>query len=262
VNSRDNGRCAIVTGASKGIGLAIAEQLAKHGYSLLLAARSENTLKEIASDFSRTHGVRVLAFPADLRELQRADEAVSRAVSDLGGLDLLVNCAGATKSGDFFSFAQSDFDDGFALKFYAAVNLTRAAWPHLVRSKSGHIVNIIGIRSRTPLADYVIGGSVNSALLNFTKAMADRGLRDGVRVNGINPGYIETDRARGIFKRIAEQDNESEQRVRLGLIKQNGIERFGRPEEVAALVAFMDSKDGEYFHGSIVDLDGGATKGI
>ena len=98
-----------------------------------------------------------------------------------GGLDLLVNCAGATKRGDFFALSHEDFLDGFALKFHGAVAMTRAAWPRLRESGAGHVVNIIGAAARTPSADFAIGGAVNSALENFTKAMADRGRAEKVR---------------------------------------------------------------------------------
>ena len=252
-------RAAVVTGASQGIGAAIAIRLARDGYRVLMAARSQDKLDGLRGTILAADG-KAEVHAADLRRADACTALIDQAASSFGGLDLLVNCAGSTKSGDFFSLPEEDFIDGFALKFHAAVNLTRAAWPHLVQSGNGHIVNIIGIGARRPLADYTIGGPVNSALLSFTKAMADRGVTDGVRVNGINPGFIETDRVGVWLSRIAARDQVPEESARESLVREQRILRIGKPEEIAALVAFLDSPEAGYFHGAILDIDGGAIK--
>jgi NAD(P)-dependent dehydrogenase (short-subunit alcohol dehydrogenase family) len=142
------------------------------------------------------------------------------------------------------------------------VELTRAAWPHLRAAGAGHVVNIIGAGARTPSADFTIGGSVNSALENFTKAIADRGLNEGVRVNAIHPGPIETERLTRRIAEVARARGLSLPEARRQMIKDQRVIRFGRPEEVAELVAYMDSPAGAFLHGAIVELDGGATKGL
>ena len=125
-----------------------------------------------------------------------AESLIEAAVDAFGGLDLLVNNAGATKRGPFLELSEDDWQDGFALKFFGAVRLSRVAWPYLKLS-GGQVINIIGAGGRTPTAEFTIGGSVNAGLMNFTKALADQGLADGVRVNGINPGPILTERLAG-----------------------------------------------------------------
>ena len=136
----------------------------------------------LAEELSRrSNAAPALALAADLRDVGNAPRLVEAAAAGLGGLDLLVNCAGATKRGDFFALLHEDFLDGFALKFHGAVAMTRAAWPRLRESGAGHVVNVIGAAARTPSADFAIGGAVNSALENFTKAMADRGRAEKVR---------------------------------------------------------------------------------
>lgn len=254
-------RRAIVTGASRGIGRAIATLLAERGYAVGLVARSRDLLETLARDLAAT-GRSALAMPADLRDVNQAPELVARTAAEFGGLDLLVNCAGATKRGDFFALPHADFLDGFALKFHGAVELTRAAWPHLRASGAGHVVNIIGSGARTPSADFTIGGAVNSALENFTKAMADRGRGDGVRVNAIHPGPIETERLARRIAEVAREAGLAEDEARRKMIAEQRVIRFGRPDEVAELVAYMDSPAGGFLHGAIVELDGGATKGL
>ena len=123
-------------------------------------------------------------------------------IARFGRIDIVVNNAGATPRGDFLAFDDAAWDDGFALKFFGAVRLCRAAWPHLVEAQ-GCIVNIAGIGGRTGNAEFTIGGSVNAALLNLTKALADRGVRDGVRVNAVNPSGIATERTQVRIDRLA-----------------------------------------------------------
>ncbi len=129
----------------------------------------------------------------DLREPDSANQILAATIEKFEKLDLLVNNAGATKRGDFLTLTDQEWTDGFALKFYGAMRLSRAAWSHLQASQ-GTIINIIGVGGKTGSAEFTIGGTVNAALMNLTKALADRGVKDGVRVNAINPGSIATER--------------------------------------------------------------------
>ncbi|MFX4219630.1 MAG: SDR family NAD(P)-dependent oxidoreductase [Thalassobaculum sp.] len=187
---RLDGKSAIVTGASQGIGAAIAEAYARAGAEVLITARSQETLDAVA-DGIRAAGGRAETFAGDLKQPETAAAVVEAALGAFGKLDIVAHSAGATKYGDFFDLTDSDFEDGFALKYYGAVRMTRAAWPHLVRT-GGRILNVIGVGARVSEKNFAIGGSVNSALTNFTKAMADRGVVDGVRVNAIHPGPVLT----------------------------------------------------------------------
>jgi 3-oxoacyl-[acyl-carrier protein] reductase len=255
------GRRAIVTGASQGLGAAIAMELARCGANVVLTARNEAKLSGLAVEIIAKSGVRAISVPCDLRSKEAPSQVLDAALVAFGGVDILVNNAGATKRGDFLALSDDDFLDGFALKFHGAVRLTKAAWPHLKAAK-GAIVNIVGIGSNTPAMDFTIGGPVNSALINFTKAIADRGLADGIRINAVNPGHIVTDRFRHRIDAMAQQLDisvaEAQERSRLEL----GIQRFGQSEEIAALTAFLCSAESAYIHGAKIDIDGGASKGI
>jgi 3-oxoacyl-[acyl-carrier protein] reductase len=183
------GKVANVTGASKGIGRAIAQTLFDEGMRVTVAARSRDELLSLAGP----RGDACLVQTVDLTAPDTPAAIVEATVSRFGRLDVLVNNAGATKRGDFLTLPDADWADGFALKFFGAMRCSRAAWPHL-QATHGTIVNIVGIGGRTGSAEFAIGGAVNAALLNLTKVLADRGVRDGVRVNAINPGGIATDR--------------------------------------------------------------------
>jgi 3-oxoacyl-[acyl-carrier protein] reductase len=253
--SRTDARVAIVTGASRGIGRAIATQLGGDGHGVLLVARSRTTLEGFAASLPSAS----LVLDADLRERDAAQRVVDAALQRFGRIDVLVNNAGATPRGDFLAFSDADWDDGFALKFFGAMRLCRAAWPALVESQ-GCIVNIAGIGGRTGNAEFAIGGSVNAALLNLTKALADRGVRDGVRVNAVNPSSIATERTRKRIDTLAAGRGIAPQQAADELARQLRVARFGTPQEIAGVVAFLASDAASYMQGAIVDVDGGQTR--
>src|SRR5438132_1459785 len=160
------GKVAIVTGASRGIGRAIAQTLASEGVKLTLAARSKDQLEELA----RSLKTDCLVQPVDLRAPEAAATVVEQTMKKFGAIDVLVNNAGATKRGDFFELTDADWEDGFALKFFAHVRLTRAAWP-LLQARRGSLITIGGTSGRKPEAAFTIGSSVNAACAAFSNAM-------------------------------------------------------------------------------------------
>ena len=253
-----SGKVAIVTGASKGIGRAIAEMLATEGMAVVTSARSEAMLQSLATDL-RSHGRTVLVHATDLSQPETPAALVDAALREFGRVDLVVNNAGATKRGDFLTLTETDWHDGYALKFFAAVRITRAAWPALVKAR-GSVVNIAGVGGRTGSAEFTIGGSVNAAMLNLTKSLADRGVYEGVRVNAINPGSIVTDRLITRIDRLAQEQGLTREEAELKLTRQQNVARFGDCDEIAAAVAFLASHHGGYLNGAIIDIDGGMTR--
>jgi 3-oxoacyl-[acyl-carrier protein] reductase len=260
MNGRLDGKTAIVTGSNRGIGRAIAGRLASEGARVVLSARDEAMLSAAVQEIGEAGGC-AAARPLDLRKEAAAARLVEFAAATFGPPDIVVNNAGATKRGDFFELSEEDWSDGFALKFFGAVRLTRAAWPHL-KQRGGSVVNISGVGGRMPGPYFSIGGSVNAALLSFTKAMADVGVRDGVQVNAINPGSIRTERFRRLLAQQAAEQNIPLEHAERKIIENNKITRIGEPHEIAALVAFVVSPEGRLLQGAMIDMDGGATKVI
>ena len=258
---RLDGKVVIVTGGSRGIGAAIAYALAACGANVTVTARDAAALEAVSQRIESDTGARALAVARDLREPDAAAAVVEQSIAAFGRLDILVNNAGATKRGDFLTLSDDDYLDGFALKFHAAVRFCRAAWPHL-RASSGSIVNIAGVGANTPSADFTIGGPVNAAVLNFTKALADRGLTEGIRINAINPGHIITDRLHRRVAALAQAEGITIEEAHERSRQEAAVERFGESREIASVVAFLCSEHGSYVHGVSLDVDGGTTRGI
>jgi NAD(P)-dependent dehydrogenase (short-subunit alcohol dehydrogenase family) len=254
------GKVALVTGASKGLGRAISQTLATEGMHLALAARTEPALRELA-DQIESQGGQAMVFPVDLSIPTTAQQFIDAALARFGQIDLLVNNAGATKRGGFLQLTDQDWHAGYELKFHGTVRLCRCAWPHLVKSH-GSIVNIAGVGGRTGSAEFTLGGSVNAALSLFTKALADRGVQDGVRVNAINPGAFATDRLETRIRKVAAEENVTEDQAAQRLAARERIARFGVPREIGEAVAFLASERAAYIHGAVIDIDGGLTRGL
>jgi 3-oxoacyl-[acyl-carrier protein] reductase len=254
------GKVVIVTGGSRGIGRAIARRLGSEGGKIVIAARDRATLESAAQEIVSAGG-EATAVPTDLRSPDAPAALARAALAAYGSIDIVVNNAGATKRGDFQDLTDEDWSDGFALKFFGAVRLVRAAWPHL-KARRGAVLNIIGVGGRTPGAEFTIGGSVNGAFLTFTKALADVGVRDGIRVNAINPGYIRTDRLSGWLEAAARKQGVSFEAAIDDMVRRTNTLRLGAPDDVANLAAFALSPEGSFLHGALLDLDGGMTKAV
>ena len=248
-------KVALITGASRGIGRAIALELAKAGCDVMLTARDREALGSTAGAI-RALGRRAELHGADLLGTGAPETLATATERAFGGLDILVNNAGAARRGDFFKLSDADWEQGFGLKFFAQVKLARAVWP-MLKARGGSVIAIAGIGGRSPVADYMIGSSVIGAQLAFMKALADIGKRDGVQVNSVNPGSVDTDRFRHrlgiIMKRTGLDETAAIEHHR----KELDITRFGKPEDVAGLVAFIVSPRGRWLHGSTIDMDGG-----
>jgi len=254
------GKVALVTGSSRGIGRSIALGLAAEGCHVMLTGRDEAALEEVAAAVEKS-GRKAIFELSDLREPKAPTALVAAVSKAYGRLDIVVNNAGATKRGDFLNLTDDDWQDGFALKFFGHVRVVRAAWP-LLKQSTGSLVTIAGTGARLPGADFTIGSSVNAACIAFAKALADRGKSDGVQVNTINPGHVETERLWRRLKVHMERTGHDEKTVREEHRQELGITRFGVPEDIAGLIAFMVSSRGRWLHGATIDMDGGEVQAL
>lgn len=254
-------KLAVITGGSKGIGAAIATAMAAEGADCVLAARDESQLAETAARIATAYGRDVGTVAVDLRTPEGCEELHSTVSERHGRADILVHSAGATKGGPFLDLTDEMWMDGFALKFHGAVRLSGLFWPDLV-STHGSVVSVIGGLARTPSPDVMIGGAVNAALANFTKALASQGLRDDVNVNAIHPGPTRTERhlmlmeTRGAAAGLSAEDFESR------IIDGQGVRRLAEPEDVAALAVFLCTPEARHIQGTSISVDGGGTKGL
>jgi 3-oxoacyl-[acyl-carrier protein] reductase len=249
------GKVALITGASRGIGAGIARNLAAAGCDLMLTGRDAKALASVA-DNVRTLGRNAAVHVADLTAGDEPARLMQTLADEFGRLDVLINNAGAVKRGNFFELTDQDWNDGFNLKFFAHVRLCRLAWPQL-KAAAGSVIFIAGIGARAPVADYMIGSSVIGASIAFMKALADLGKRDGVQVNAINPGSVDTDRFRRRLAVIMRKTGLDEAAAIEHHRKELDITRFGTPDDVADLVRFVVSRRGRWLHGSAIDADGG-----
>jgi 3-oxoacyl-[acyl-carrier protein] reductase len=250
-----SGKAALVTGSSRGIGRGIALALADEGCNVVVTGRDAGALQEVAAAVRRK-GAKAAVAALDLCQADAAGTLIETVRSKFGGLDILVNNAGATKRGDFFALGDADWQDGFALKFFAHVRLARAAWP-LLKERRGSLITIGGTSGRRPHASFAIGSSVNAACAAFSKALADMGKHDGVQVNCIHPSLVDTDRQGRRIEAEMKRTGLPEAMIRQQFCQETGITRFGTPEDVAGLTCFIVSKKGSWLHGATIDLDGG-----
>jgi NAD(P)-dependent dehydrogenase (short-subunit alcohol dehydrogenase family) len=249
---RLNGQSVLITGASKGIGLAAARAFAAEGCNLHLAARSGDALAHARDEIAAEHGVLVEIYPMDLGKSENIAELGRRCA----GVDILLNNAGEIPSGPIEALAEEDWRRGYELKLFGYILLTKELYKSMKARRSGVIINDIGNSGENWDANYIAGSTANAALMAFTKALGGQSLDFGVRVVGVNPGPVETERMVKINKRRAIDWYGDESRWTELRDKYPG----GRPasaEEVADLMVYLASPRSGYITGTIVTIDGG-----
>jgi NAD(P)-dependent dehydrogenase (short-subunit alcohol dehydrogenase family) len=252
------GKCALVTGGSMGIGRAAALALAAEGCSVAIAARGKEALAQAAREIGRG----TLAVQADCTQPADIRRMVAEVLGRFGRIDVLVNSIGSAKSGPFLRLPDEEWRESLELKLFGIVRCCREVLPHMQRQGWGRIVNLIGHRGRQPEADAMPAGVANAGLINFTKALADEFVRDGILVNGVSPCPMQTRRLDYMVKAKAEMSGISEDAAREAFLRDIPIGRFAEPHEVAPLIVFLASERNTYITGTTIAIDGGATRGI
>jgi 3-oxoacyl-[acyl-carrier protein] reductase len=251
---------AIVTGASQGIGQATALRLARDFSAVVMTARQESELQKTAAAV-KSAGAEPLVYALDLREPSSTEVVVQGALDRFGRVDALLNIAGAVPQIDLFEMTDAQWEDGLALKLHGARRLTIRAWDALKASK-GSVVLISGSAALDPKPGFAAVAAVNAAIIALAKAFAEQGIKDGVQVNSVVPGAVMTGRRQSFFAKWAPAHNMSVEEAMKKFPEEAGISRFGKPEEIADLMAYLVSPSAKWMTGSCVRMDGGEVKGI
>lgn len=251
---------AIVTGASQGIGRATAIRLARDFSVVVLVARNEDALKDVA-DAVRAAGAEPLSVALDLSRTDSPDTVVKNVLDHYGRIDALLNIAGAVPQIDLFEMTDEQWYGGMELKLHGARRLTIRAWDAL-KASQGSVVFMSGSASLDPRPAFAAVAATNAAITAMAKAFAEQGIKDGVQVNSIVPGAVMTGRRRSFLEKWAPAHHMSVEEATNKFPEEAGISRYGRPEEIAALLAFMVSPEAKWMIGTSVRMDGGEVKGI
>jgi 3-oxoacyl-[acyl-carrier protein] reductase len=251
------GTVAIVGGSSSGMGRAVARTLAGEGCRVVLYARRAELLEEVATTIATETRAETLAVPADVTEVTSLDGVVDRALERFGRLDIVVNNAGGPPAGDFESFADADWQRAYELTLLSALRLTRKALPALRASGRGRIVNITSQAVKEPNDGLLLSNVYRPGVIGWAKSLSQDEGPNGITVNSIAPGYIDTDRMKNIY---ASGDDPAGSRVTdEGLIP---ARRFGEPGEIADAITFLCSTRAAYISGITLLIDGGLAKGL
>jgi NAD(P)-dependent dehydrogenase (short-subunit alcohol dehydrogenase family) len=246
------GRRALVTGSSKGIGLAIAEALAAEGCDVQLVARTKADLDKATADIRAKHGVEAIGHAADLSQSASVTELARKA----GVVDILVNSAGAIPRGGLLDINEDRWRKAWDLKLFGAINLTREIYGPMCERGRGVIINIAGLAGERPDAFYIAGSCANAALIMFSRSLGGDSIRHGVRVMAVNPGPVETEKHIKDTKRLAKEKFGDENRWR-DVMSGLPMKRAATTDEVSGMVAFLCSDYCSYISGSSVTIDGG-----
>jgi len=247
------GRRVLVTGGSEGIGYAIAEGFLEEGCSVVIAARNQSRLQSAVTQLSRHGSDRIRAKSIDLSQ----PGAASALAEEYSDTDILINNAGAVPAGDIFEVDEARWRAAWDLKVFGYINLTRAMYPHMRGRPPKVILNVIGMGAERPQWRYVCGNAANVALNGVTKSLGGRSLDDGIRVLGVNPGAVETERLRTVLKDRAAKVFGDASRWRDVMAQSQPLGRAATPKEIADVVVFLASDRAGWVCGEVVNLDAG-----
>jgi len=256
------GKKAIVTGGSKGIGRETTRILAEEGCDVAITARDQGRLEKVAAEIAEATGRTIAPFAGDMSVQADVERCMNAAIEELGGVDILVTCAGSSPGGLLEELTEDQWMSSLGLKFMGYVRTCSVILPHMRERGTGSVVLVVGNDGLKSSYWELTAGVANAADVNFASAMAEQYGRHGVRVNTVNPGPVNTDRWDGLEKRFALDrgiEQEEARRIVLGTLP---LGRICEPEEVASVVAFLASPQASYVNGTHVLIDGAQVKGL
>ena len=256
------GRVALVSAASKGLGKATAWALAREGADLVIAARGREALEATSQEIRADTGREVLAVSADVSCAADIEALLAQALTRWGRVDILINNAGGPRPGVFTDMADADWQAALELNLLSAVRLIQGVLPGMRARRWGRIVNITSIAVKQPIPNLILSNTVRSGLVAMAKTLAGQVASEGITVNNVCPGYMLTDRVRSLAAATAQAESIS---VEAALARSESaipMGRLGRPEELAAVIAFLASEPASYLTGATIQVDGGLYQGL
>jgi 3-oxoacyl-[acyl-carrier protein] reductase len=262
VNLGIEGKVAFVTGASKGIGRETARVLAEEGCRVAITAREPERLEQTARELSETTGGEVVGFAGDMSQTEDVERCVQAAVDRLGDIDILVTCAGSSPGGLMEELTEEEWLGSLNLKFLGYVRTCRAVIPRMRQNGGGAVVLVVGNDGLKPSYWEMTAGAANAADINFASSLAEQYGPQGIRVNTVNPGPVDTDRWDGLEKAFARDKGVDQERAHQLAVQSIPLGRICTPQEVADLVAFVASERASFLNGAHIPVDGGQRKAV
>lgn len=256
------GKIALVAASSRGLGRAVAEELANEGASLILCARNAQALNKTKQDIVSKSGVQVIAVPADVTLPGDVQRVVEAGIEQFGQIDILVTNAGGPPAGKFEQLTLDQWEQAVRLTLYSAIELTRHVLPGMKARGWGRILNITSIAVKQPVENLILSNSLRAAVTGLARTLANEVAAEGITVNNILPGYTRTERVEDLAMMMAEKQGISAAEFKEKWEQEIPMRRLGEPREFAALAAFLVSERASYITGTSIQVDGGWVRGL
>lgn len=256
------GKVALVAAASRGLGRAVAEELAAEGASLVLCARNAEPLREACRHIELAAGTQVLGVPGDVSSADDVSRIVGSGLRRFGRVDILVTNAGGPPAGRFESLGRGEWEAATRLLLNSVLELTRAVLPGMRARRWGRILNVTSIAVKQPVDNLILSNSLRAAVTGFARTLANEVAADGITVNNLLPGYTRTERVEELARAVAEREGIGEAEALARWEADIPMKRLGEPREFAALAAFLASERASYITGASVTVDGGWVRSL
>lgn len=256
------GKVALVAAASRGLGKAVAEELANEGVSLILCARDQETLDKTCDEIRQKSSANILSLTADLSKTEDIERLYQSGMDEFGRIDILVTNVGGPPAGFFENLSRESWESATNLLLTSVLDLTRMVLPQMKERQWGRILNITSIASKQPVDNLILSNSLRAAVTGFAKTLANEVAPFGITVNNILPGYTRTERVVQLAETIAKKQGISPAQATAKWEAEIPMKRLGEPHEFAALAAFLVSERASYITGSSIAIDGGWIRSL